>query len=220
MPEKTKKPDGSRKPPQRLPVAGEANVGTAAFLLEGVPLEDTVFAQIDLSSRRIAAIRGSNMIFDRVSFANSDIGSLRLFDARFMHCDLSNAIFRNFEATRVEFVECRLTGLNALGCRWQDVLLEHCDARFAQFSESRLRRCEIVDSQFRESALNRVEFEATRLREVVLRQADLAETRLAGLDLSSCDIEGIVLHVEDLRGVTVSPAQAMDLARFLEVIVK
>jgi len=179
-----------------------------------------VFAGLDVSGRRIAALRGSSVVFDRVSFANAEIGSVRLFDARFVNCDLSNAVFRSFEATRVEFVACRLAGLNAPACRWQDVLIERCDARFAQLSEGRWRRCEVVASQLRESALNGVEFEGCRLRETVLCQAELTGTRLAGVDLSGCEIEGIVLQVEDLRGAIVSPAQAMELARFLGVVVK
>jgi uncharacterized protein YjbI with pentapeptide repeats len=38
-----------------------------------VTLEDTVFAHLDLSGRRIASICGSNLLFDRVCFANCDL---------------------------------------------------------------------------------------------------------------------------------------------------
>jgi uncharacterized protein YjbI with pentapeptide repeats len=159
-------------------------------------------------------------IFDRVSFANCEIGSLNLVDTRLIGCDLSNAMLRRFYATRVEFLDCKFIGMNAFGCRWDDVLLDHCDARFAQLGEGRLRRCELRSSQFREAGLVRVTLEATKLIDVVLRQADLAETRLAGVDLSACDIEGITLRVEDLRGAIVSAPQAMELARLLEVVIK
>jgi len=71
-----------------------------------------------------------------------------------------------------------------------------------------------------EAALNRVNLEGTRLCEVVLRQADLAETKLANIDLRSCDLEGISLRVEDLQGAIVSASQAMELARFLGVIIR
>jgi uncharacterized protein YjbI with pentapeptide repeats len=220
MGEKTKKSERSRDRPRRLPAADEFNAGTEEHLLSGMPLEDLCFSDVDLSARRIPAIRGGNLVFDRVAFARSEIASFRLFDARFVGCDLSNAMLRACEATRVEFVDCKLTGLNAFGCRFEDVLMERCDASFSHLSKGRLHRCEIVASQFREAALNGMSFEGTRMNNVVLRKADLAEANLMGLDLTSCDIEEISLRVTGLRGAIVSPAQAMDLARFLEVVVR
>lgn len=220
MAENTRKTERSRGLPRRLPVSEEAAFGDEHILLSGNAIEDMWFTSLDLSGRRIPAIRGGNVVFDRVSFANSEVAVVRLFDARFVGCDLSNAMFRVSEATRVEFVDCRLTGLNAFACRFEDVLIERCDARFIQLSEGRIRRSEIVESDFTEASLNRVTFEVTQLRKVGLRRADLAEAKLAGLDLTICDIEGISLRVEDLRGAIVNPAQAMDLARFLEVVVK
>ena len=46
------------------------------------------------------------------------------------------------------------------------------------------------------------------------------DTALAGLDLTACDLEAITLKLDDLRGAIVSAPQAMQLARFLEVIIK
>jgi uncharacterized protein YjbI with pentapeptide repeats len=63
-------------------------------------------------------------------------------------------------------------------------------------------------------------FETPTLKSVMFRKVDLAEARLSGLDLSTCDIEGISLRVEDLRGAIVNAAQAIDLSRFLEVVIK
>jgi uncharacterized protein YjbI with pentapeptide repeats len=215
-----KKSERSRDRPRRLPECDESTAGTEEHLLIGSPLEDLCFTHLDISGRRIPALRGGNLVFDRMSFANSEIAVLRLFDARFVGCDLSNAMLRACEATRVEFIDCKLTGLNAFGCRFDDVLMERCDASFCHLSEGRLKHSEIVASQFREAALNGISFEGTRMKEVVLRKADLAEANLAGLDLTSCDIEEISLRVTDLRGAIVSPAQAMDLARFLEVVIR
>jgi uncharacterized protein YjbI with pentapeptide repeats len=220
MAEKTRKPDRPRETPRNLPSPDESHHGTRVQLLDGGHLEGGIFTEVDLSTLRLAELKGSNLVFDRVSFANCEIGSLNLVDTRLVGCDLSNSMLRRFEATRVEFLDCKLIGMNAFGCRWDDVLIDHCDSRFAQLGEGRLRRCELRSSQLREAGLVRVTLEATKLIDVVLRQADLAETRLAGVDLSACDIEGITLRVEDLRGAIVSAAQAMELARLLEVVIK
>jgi len=220
MAEKTRKIERVREVPRNLPSVHKSQTGTKDRLLDGGHLEDTIFSDLDLSTHRLPELKGSNLLFERVSFANCEIGSMNLVDTRLIGCDLSNSMLRRFEATRVEFLDCKLIGMNAFGCRWDDVLIDHCDARFAQLGEGRLRRCELRSSQLREAGLVRVTFEAAKLIDVVLRQADLAETRLAGIDLSACDIEGITLRVEDLRGAIVSAPQAMELARLLEVVIK
>ncbi len=220
MADRPKKQKDARELPRQVPSTDDSHAGTRSDLLDGSSLEDTTFSELDLTGERIPILRGSNLLFDHVSFSNCEIGSTRLTDVRFTHCDLSNAQLRGFDATRVEFVYCKLVGMNALACKWQDVLLDHCDARFAQMSEGRIRRSEIRSTQLREAALGRVDFEGTRLSDTVLRQADLAHARIAGLDLSTCDIEQMSLRAEDLRGVIVSASQAMELSRFLEIVIK
>jgi len=220
MAEKNRKPERRRDRPRRLPEPDNATLGTVDLLLDGAVLEDICFNQLDLAGRGIASIRGYNLVFDRVSFANCEIALLQLFDARLIGCDLSNTMLRAFEATRVEFIDCKLTGLNAFACRLEDVLIDRSDARFAQLSEGRLRRSEIISSDLSEAALNGMTFEATQLKNVILRKADLADANLSGFDLTTCDIAAISLRAQDLRGAIVTPAQAMDLARFLELVIR
>jgi uncharacterized protein YjbI with pentapeptide repeats len=161
MAERHKRPERSRGLPRRLPDRDESNCGKEQNLLDGSPLEDLYFTDLDLTDSRISSIRGGNLVFDRVSFAGSEIASFRLFDVRFVGCDLSNTMIRTCEADRVEFIDCKLTGLNAFACRFEDVLIERCDARFVQLSEGLLRSSEIVASDFTEAVLNGVDLRNT-----------------------------------------------------------
>jgi len=145
--------------------------------------------------------------------------SLRLRDVRFVGCDLSNAVIRNLDATRVEFLNCRLVGLVANASRLQSVLFNTCNARFAQFSESRLRHCDFRSTHLGDSVLTRAELAETRLTETILRLADLTGIRFDALDLRNCEIEGLQLRIEDLRGARVTAAQAIDLARLMGVVI-
>jgi uncharacterized protein YjbI with pentapeptide repeats len=220
MAEKLKKLKGSREHPRQLPLEDDSNLASREDLLSDRFMEEVRFQDLDVSGQRLSAISGSNLLFERVSFANCKISSVHWSDVRLVGCDLSNTVIRSFDVTRVEFIDCKLIGMNALGCKWQDVLLQSCDARFAQLSEGRVRRSEFRETQLREAALNVMDLEGTRLYDVVLRQADLGETRLVDIDLRTCDIEGISLRIEDLRGAIVSAVQAMELVRFLGVVVQ
>ena len=48
----------------------------------------------------------------------------------------------------------------------------------------------------------------------------LYKTNLQGIDFSTCDITGIVVLPQDLRGMIVDEYQAMELSKLLGIIVK
>lgn len=139
---------------------------------------------------------------------------------RLINCDFSNAVLRGFEARRVEFLDCRLIGMRAIECRWDDVLVERCDARYAQFRDGHLRTCEFRGSHLGECDLAGADLAATRFANVMLQRADLTGAKLRGADLRGADIEGVALRAEDAEGAIVSAAQAMDLARLLGLIIR
>jgi uncharacterized protein YjbI with pentapeptide repeats len=209
----------ARKPPD-LPNPAELAQLTAESLLAGVPLEESHVEGLDLSGRKISALKISTSLFHNVSFANCEIGSIRLRDVRMLKCDLSNAILRGFEATHVEFVDCRLIGMRAIECRWESVLFENCDVRYAQLNSGQIRICECRGSQFAESDLRAADLEGTIFTHTILDRADLTGAKLRNTDLRGAQIEGITVAPEDVRGAIVTAAQAMELARLLGVIIK
>ena len=54
----------------------------------------------------------------------------------------------------------------------------------------------------------------------MLVRADLTGAKLKGADLRGADIEGITARAEDVRGAIVTPAQAMELARLLGLVIR
>jgi uncharacterized protein YjbI with pentapeptide repeats len=143
-----------------------------------------------------------------------------LRDVRLVKCDLSNAILDGFEATRIEFVDCRMTGMRACECHWEDVLVENCDMRYVQLSDSRIRGSEFRSSNLSEADLRGVDFESAIFSNAILRQADLSRAKLQGIDLSGAEIEGLIVRPEDLHGAIFSAAQAIDLVLLLGIVIK
>ena len=127
---------------------------------------------------------------------------------------------RGFEATRVEFIDCRLTGMMAIECRWQDVLIENCDGRYAQISDGKLHTCEFKASNFAEADFRNADLEGTIFTQAILTRADFSHSKLSGVDLGGADIDGIIVGPEEVRGAIVNAPQAMDLARLLGLIIK
>jgi uncharacterized protein YjbI with pentapeptide repeats len=178
-------------------------------------LEELCVSNLDFSGQSLKTINARSSVFEGVCFSGCTIAGLRLRDVRMIRCDLSNAEARAFDARRVEFVECRLSGLRAFECRWQDVLVENCLARYAQFNEGILKLMEFRSSQFDDSDFRGADLSGAVFDQVVLTRADLTGARLEGADLRGAELEGVIARPEDVRGAIVTPAQAMGLARLL-----
>jgi uncharacterized protein YjbI with pentapeptide repeats len=116
--------------------------------LEGQTIRDSRGFGIDISGQHFSSLRFVTCLLERMSFANCTIGSCRFRDVRLEKCDLSNAVLRGSEATRIELVDCRLTGLKAIECRWRDVLIENCDVRYTQCTDGAVIVSEFKTSQF------------------------------------------------------------------------
>jgi uncharacterized protein YjbI with pentapeptide repeats len=191
----------------------------ASSFLPALPLEDARVEAEDVAGAEIPSLSLTGSVLVRVVFAQARIQAALLRDVRFVKCDLSNAVFRGFEARRVEFIDCRLLGIKAISCNWQDVLLEDCDARYAQFNGGVVRSCEFKGTRLDEADFRGVNLAGTIFRNASLRRADLSGAKLNTTNLRGADIDGLVVHAEDLRGALVTPPQAMDLARLLGLVI-
>ena len=189
-------------------------------LLGGSVLEDSRAEAIDLSGRKLQELKLRSSVLERISFAQCEIQSLQLRDVRLVKCDLSNTVLLGFEARRVEFLECRLTGMKAFECKWQDVLVEHCDARYAQFNSGVLRACEFQATQLQDADFRAADLRGAIFTRTMLNRADFTGAKLRKADFRGADIEGIVVRAEDVAGAVVTPAQAIELSRLLGLVIK
>ncbi len=111
-----------------------------------------------------------------------------------------------------EFVECALSGAEAVGAELRRIRFEGCkfdsvNLRNASLQDVTFTDCVLRDTDFGEATLRRVSFPGTRLDGVTLHGASLHDVDLRGaatLDLTA--------GIDSLRGATVSTPQLLDLA--------
>ena len=101
-----------------------------------------------------------------------------------------------------------------------NVLFQHCNARYMNLSMGRLKQVLFAHGDMQGSALESCRLEAVAFDTCSLVEAEFSRTSLKGIDLTSSRLEGLRLGVGDLRGVIVSPVQALDLTRYLGLVVK
>lgn len=135
-------------------------------------------------------------------------------------CDLSNVDLSDAILLRVVFRNCRMTGVNFSGAALRDVSFEddalpYGNFRFARMERTDFLRCNCSRADFLQLAPAKARFVHTDLR-----QAQMAGTSLAGLDLTTCNIDGLGARPEDLRGVILSAEQAVTAAKIVGVEIR
>lgn len=152
--------------------------------------------------------------FDRVDFRDATFRDVCFEGCRFINCAMDGGWLN-----RVDFLGCSAPGLSLLRARVAGVSACDTDLSYANLSETSIDQFELRDCRLVEAALQRAKLKRVTFERCDLTRLDVFGTRLAGVDVSSCVFQAPVLSGDyrELRGLTVSAVQAMDLARLLGV---
>lgn len=157
---------------------------------------------------------------EHCSFVGTSMAKVSLYDCTLVGCDLSNANLDQAYFARTRLVDCKLEGAQMHKVFFRSTRLKDCMCRYVNLGEAKIEGSSLVGCDLRESFANEVRFaRASRLEHCNLERADLFGTRLRDMDVSTCNIAGIMVgdnHLE-LRGMRISPHQAVDLVGLLGV---
>jgi uncharacterized protein YjbI with pentapeptide repeats len=160
------------------------------------------------------------VIFRDVTFKNISFSRADIEDVRFENCDLSNVDLSGSLMHRVEFIDCKVLGSNLSEASLQNVVMNKCNARYVNLVFSRCKKFRIEESELSFADFRWSEFTDANFVNTNLQESQLAGTKLEGVDLSMCDIEGICVTPEDIRGAIVSSLQAISLSKLLGIVIK
>lgn len=215
-------------------VKTEEGVNIASPVVQGIRESDVRFEDIlqeeEVCERvfRKESVAGANesnlslihCIFDHVIFSECRFCGAQLTDVRFENCDLSNVDFSDSMLYRVEFVGCKLMGTNLSDCVFNQVLFYHCNARYVNFSMGKMKHVLFAHSDLQCGSMESCRFVPVAFDTCNLTEAEFSRTPLKGIDFRSSQVAGIRLGIGDLKGVVVSSLQALELTRFLGLVVK
>ena len=187
---------------------------------EAIDLEDAHVQGYDRAGTKIDTFRASGCLLEKVTLSGCELGSVVWKDVRLIGCDLANVRAHRMVLSRVEFLDCRLTGLTSRAVEWQDVLIRDGDARYAQLRDGKFRTCEFHGCDWQEADLHGCDLSCCVFRSCRLARADLQETNLKETDFRESEIETMQVRMNDVRGAIVEPAQAMLLARLLGLVIR
>jgi len=191
-----------------LPVG---NSSDASFVEES-EISSLKFLGIDLTNRHaeLLTIRGTR--FETVLFCGSRLEKLRLTDASFDVCNLSNCNWTKTTAIRVSFADCKFFGFISIGSYFSNILFKNCVVENAQLQDSEFKmvlfdKCNVINT----------DFQYADLRKTVFRDCDLQGSSFLGAKLNGTDLRGSKLNklkvgATELKGSIISKDQAYELA--------
>lgn len=138
-------------------------------------------------------------------------------DVRLINCDLANMQTRGLTFIRVEFINCRMTGLRAGEADFQDILISEGDQRYSQFRYARFKAAEFDRCNFSEADFLGADLTGSIFRKCNLQNAEMSKVKLLNADLRGSAVEDLHLAAEDIRGATVDLTQAMLFAPLLGI---
>jgi uncharacterized protein YjbI with pentapeptide repeats len=148
---------------------------------------------------------------EHAQFTGSAFRFGRFIDCVITDSDLSGAVMEECFLSRVEFRNCRASGLQAPLNRFHDVGILETKIDGANFRMSSWERAEITDSDLAESDFYGARLPISRILRCDLSRADFAKADLAGSRLSGSHLDS-VRGATSLRKITISTEQIIPLA--------
>jgi|GEM_PF-245888 len=200
--------------PEALPLALEPTT-----LSDNASYSGTTILDADWSGAHATDILLDQVVCRRVRFTQAELRLAQLTDVQLDTCDLAGTTFAKAQLRRVALVGCRLLGAALLDTRVDDMLVLRGNGEALRCWSSTLRavrfeRCSLRAASFVGSDLTGVVFHSCDLS-----GADFRDATLRGTDLRGSTITGLQVGLRELQGAVVSPAQAVELAQLLGLVV-
>lgn len=121
---------------------------------------------------------------------------------------------------RVEFRQCKFLGSDFNGALWRHVLFEEVTGEYCSFSTGDFHSVRFENCSFPNSSFSDCRLKLFHLQDCSLVSCEYLHTSLKGIDLRSCRLEGLRLAGPELIGVIVTSLQAVELSRFLGLVIE
>lgn len=146
-------------------------------------IEDKIFEKIDYTIAELTQGIYENCKFIKCNFHKVDLSNISFRECLFENCDLSLAKTTNTGMKEIEFIGCKLVGVQFNDCNqiFFTIRMKDCVAKFAVFYQAKLKK--------------------TLFSNCNLQEVDFTEADLNGSDFSNCDLSQATFHNSNLENV-------------------
>lgn len=196
----------------------------AETILQALETGEGLVSQARFEGERVEAARLYGGEFQSVEFVECVFTGCNLANTGFYQCAFTDCDFSGCNLSDSYWKNCTLTGCkgdraNFAGARFRETRILNGSFCFAGFSKAVFDGCLLENTLLKEASFPEGKLKKTRFRRLDLTRADFFHTPLKGMDLSDCEIAGLMVSetFQELKGAKLSYGQAVDAARLLGV---
>ena len=162
------------------------------------------------------------VVFENCRFMGCKFDEAEFVDVRFISCDFSNTSIVDTYFKNCSFNGFKAVGTDFYGSNMRHVSFENCTVTDAGFDAVRMSYIRTKHVDFTRSGFSKCNIINADWKDTCFQEANFFKTSLMGMDLSDCNLEGIIISdgKEELRGAVVNMFQALALAKRLGVVIK
>ena len=189
--------------------------------LQGIYKEEASISRIHGFNQTIASIK-----VKALSIKESKMDNIVMQDVELRDCSLDDIIFSKndlsalkvpmLSADRIEFISCRMSGIQIYEASLKEVFFKDTKLDLGNFRFSKLKNVIFEDCVLSEADFSGVEFNNTKFINCELDGADFSNTKITKLDLRTSRLLNIK-GISSLKGATISPTQLIVIAPQLAV---
>ncbi|MBD2869358.1 pentapeptide repeat-containing protein [Paenibacillus arenilitoris] len=187
---------------------------------DGQEISDVIFQESGVHNQSAYKLYLDRAVFRNVAFRGTSLRKAELTDVRFENCDLSNIDLTELVLHRAVFQNCKLLGMDLTGSTLRNVRFTQCSADYAVLRFANAKAVVFDNCSLAKADMSNMTLSQFFLKQSNIDGAQFSQTKLAGIDLSSCEFNGIGATLEDLRRSIISPGQASVFAANFGLIVK
>ena len=159
------------------------------------------------------------VVFRVCRFAGTDFSHSFFDRVRWERCDLSGCRFSECSFRETAFLDCRGDGCSFPQSVFSRVQVEEGSWHCANFTKAVWKTGSFRSCRLNQGILAQMRHRNLTFQKVDLTGVDFFQTSLAGVDLSTCEIQGLTLSQDhrELRGAVLALEQAGDVAALLGI---
>lgn len=159
-------------------------------------------------------------LFENWQFRDAVFERTDFTDCVFRGCDFSGSRFTGCGTLRCRWEECKAVGADLTGLRLWHFTAEEGNFRYANFAGVRMKAVAFAGCDLTEAVLAGCDLGKAALTGCRMQRCNVSQTPLAGIDLTTDDIDGLLLTGGELKNAVVTTDQAAQLARLFGVVIR
>lgn len=161
-----------------------------------------------------------NCLFESINLQESTFENSYFIDVIFKNCDLSNTQLTSTLFRRVHFINCKLMGTDFSDSIFDDVYIKDTHCGFINFSYMKNKTVNFENCDFSHGSFIEVTLKKTSFKQCHFFQCEVLHSSFYKIDLTSCELDNIIITPEDIKGAIITEYQAPSLIHLLGVKIK